>query len=1218
MNELEHLNVELSGTNLIEASAGTGKTYAIACLYLRLLVEKGLGPDRILVVTFTEAATEELRGRIRGRIREALEVFSGKSTEDPFLLGLSSNVNGRGPGRDVSLGLLNRALTSFDMASIFTIHAFCLRALQDNAFESGSLYGVELSTEPSGMFQAAVDDFWRMKFFGHEAPLLKSVLSRGCTPESLAEFAFKMLESPKTRILPDFSSRDEASIHRDCLDAFAELGREWREHGEEVVCLLENDKGLSRAEGTYRQDLLPALFERMAIFVRSGNPYDLFEGFERFTSTAIINGTKSRYAPPLRPFFDKCQRLMKLVDERFLFLKWELLQFCRDRLPTRKRKANVRFFSDLLNDLYAALRGDGGDTLAERLRDRYNAALIDEFQDTDPVQYDIFHRIYDRPENPLFLIGDPKQAIYSFRGADIFAYMEAARSIADGSRFTLTNNWRSTPGLLSAFNMLFGNGRNPFVYEDIAYHPIFSGRSDAGNPLVLQGMDGAPLQIWTIPSDDDGNQPGVGKANDAIKDAVAAEISSLLRGGVEGRARLEECDNGRRRTRPVIPGDVAVIVRSHRQAGHVQAALRKLGIPSVMRSDETIFATDEAREIHAILSGIAEPAREYKVRTALATRLMGLSGNHLADLLEDEKAWEEWLERFRWYHRLWLDRGFMVMSRDLLAGEGIRGRLLRRPDGERRLTNVLHCFEVIHQMAHGELLGMERLLKRLGEKVAIKEKSDEYQIRLETDEQAVKIVTVHVSKGLEYPIVFCPFLWAGIKTEADVAVFHDGFIMVRDFGSEGIDRHRVLGEKETLAESLRLLYVALTRAKYRCYLVAGKVNGKTVKNRPETSPISYLLHAPEEVRTREDLVAAMEEEIGKLTAPQMEEQLREIAGNTENAISVAPMPVVVDTPSYVPSMGEMTPLKSRTPQSAIERDWRVASFTSFTKGDERMAELPDRDETSVAAMPLQSVADEEESRGMSIFTFPKGARAGIFLHALFEKMDFPDECGAHGDLVSRCLKTYGYSPEWQPYISEMVTNVLTTPITGISGHFTLSGLRKGRWVTELEFFFPLRFITSDSLKKRLRKWSVHVDAVDLGRVCSLLGFRPVRGVVRGFMDMVFEHEGRYYLLDWKSNHMGYRHEDYRRDRLGLEMEKHLYPLQYLFYTVALDRYLSMRVRDYSYESHFGGALYVFLRGVTPDNKGETGIFKDIPPAEMVRELAELLIEADVQGGRNDL
>ncbi len=1199
MRELDHLKVELSGSNLIEAGAGTGKTYAIACLYLRLLIEKELTPDQILVVTFTEAATEELRGRIRGRIREALDLFSGGFTDDSFLEDLFKNSNEKGPGRERSRDILDLALKSFDIASIFTIHGFCLRALQDNAFESGSLYNTELVTDPSDLLQEAADDFWRMNFFGDQAPLMISALAKGYSPDYFAGFIKKMLDNPKMKIVPDFGSSDLSSLDHDCGNSLEEVSNAWKKYKNEIVNILDTDKGLSRKAGVYKSDLLPELYEGMDSFLAADNPYDLFNGFNKFCTSGILKGTKPTGTAPAHPFFDICERLKSRVEQRLLLLKWDLVEFCRKQITLRKRELNIRFFSDLLNDLYTALYGESGDRFAECLRGKYRAALIDEFQDTDPVQYDIFQKIYAGPEIPLFLIGDPKQAIYSFRGADIFAYMEASGRVESDRRFTLTSNWRSTPRLLDAFNTVFDNEGKPFVYNEIAYHPIKSGKTDSKGGLVLKVEDDAPLQLWTMPPNEDGEPLTVGEANDAVSLAVAAEIARLLQDAAKGKASIKE--------RPVVPGDMAVIVRSHRQAGYLQDALRELCIPSVMRSDQSIFTTNEAREVCTLLAALADPGSEYKVRGALATAILGRSGNDIASLLEDEEAWEKCLEKFRDYHQSWLERGFMVMSQALLAREEVRGRLLRRPDGERRLTNLLHCFEVIHQAGRQKGLGREGLLTWFGEKVSSGEKSEEYQLRLETDEKAVKIVTVHVSKGLEYPIVFCPFMWGGIKTDGDLVTFHENFTMIKDFGSAELESHRILAEKEILAENLRLLYVALTRAQYRCYLVAGKVNGN-VKNRPETSPISYLFHAPAEVKTQDDLVAGVAREVKSLSAAELEMQLRNVAGKGKGTISISQMPAAEFQVPYLPSRDEGKPVVLRNFTSAIDRDWRVASFTSFAKHDAAVVELPDRDETGRGAAALELAVASEESKGMSIFTFPRGVQAGIFLHEIFEEIDFSDaDEDLVRELVERKREKHGYPADWQPHLCNMVGNVLATPLSSQAGTFQLSNLRKGSWITELEFFFPLKFITSDLLKECIRKWSDSEGSADLLKVCSLMSFRPVSGIVRGFMDMVFEHGGRFYLLDWKSNHLGKRHEDYGKESLGKAMELNLYPLQYLLYTVALNSYLSMRVRGYRYETHFGGVIYVFLRGVSPERGENFSIFRDLPPVGMIEELTRTLV-----------
>lgn len=1201
MNELDHLNIHLSGRNLIEASAGTGKTYAIACLYLRLLIEQDLTPEQILVVTYTEAATEELRGRIRSRIKEALGVYSGASTEDSFLLGIYTNSNGQGPDQIKARDILTRALYSFDTASIFTIHGFCSRALQDNAFESGSLYDTELVTDQAPLLQEIVDDFWRNRFFADVAPLLEYALIKGYSPGFFLGFLNGMLTNPKLKITPNFSETEIAAIEQECRKCFSAVRDEWRTSRSEIVTIFTTDKGLSRGVGKYPLDRISDMCVRMDAFVAADRPCALFVDFFKFSSSGVIRGKKEKGAAPTHVFFDRCEELLRVVEERFLALMWELIVFAKMRLFARKREMNIRFFDDLLTDLYTALGSEAGEVYATRLREKFRAALIDEFQDTDPVQYDIFRKIYTDPACPLFLIGDPKQAIYSFRGADIFAYLEAAADVEEARRFTLTGNWRSTPALLSAFNTIFRTDGKPFVFDQITYHPVSSGKSDDGEQLHCSKRDPAPLQLWYLPVDDEGTTINVGSATATIPAAVAAEIGRLLQDGRDGTARIG--------SRSLLPGDIAIIVLTHRQAGYIQDALRDIGIPSVMRSDKSIFSTDEAREVCILLGALADPGNETKIRTALVTGIFGKSGNDIAALLEDEQRWEQYLERFRGYHQLWLERGFMVMSQSLMSEEAVRGRLLRRTDGERTLTNVLHCFEIIHHAAHERGLGVEGLLAWFSERVSSGEEADQYQIRLETDEKMVKIVTVHVSKGLEYPVVFCPFMWGGLKGNKEVVTYHDNFSMVKDFGTPDRDRHRVLAQQESLAESLRLLYVALTRAKYRCYLLGGKVTGKKGVNEPETSSLAYLLHASADVKNSSTLVTQLAQEVGGLTAREMTGQLQGIAIQGGGTISVDEMPAVDDTGHYALLRDECETFTNREFPGIIARDWRVASFTSFTAHGERSTELPDRDESGGGVMPVAAVANEEKPAGMNVFTFHKGAQAGIFLHSIFEELDF---AGCTDDTirnaVEKGLDRSGYSREWQACISVLVSQVISTPLYSPEGTFTLADLQRGRWIAELEFFFPLRFITSSILKDFFRTWGNGYASIDLLKLGPALSFRPVQGMVRGFMDMVFEQGGRYYLVDWKSNHLGYRVEDYSQDALKREMLRNQYPLQYLLYTVALNRYLSLRIRNYSYESHFGGVLYFFLRGVRPESGEKYGVFRDIPPRAMIDELTACLIQ----------
>ena len=1065
MNKFNLLDTPLAGRNLIEASAGTGKTFTIAGVYLRLVLELRLGVADILVVTFTEAATKELKERIRKRLKEAEEAFEEGQSSDPLLAGLLQKVADHAEARR----LLYSAVRSFDEAAIFTIHGFCQRTLQENPFESGSLCDTELMTDQGMILREIAQDHWRINCYQAPRARVAAALAAGISPGSLLGMARRICGDPFAGVIPD-----------------------------------------APTESVETQDWLLSL---------------------------------------KRTFFD----------------------YLAEELPKRKRLKNVRSFDDLLLDLHRALRREGS-TLPRLVRERYQAALIDEFQDTDPTQFAIFDDIYPvgHPA-PFFLIGDPKQAIYSFRGADIFAYMEAAE--ATRLRHTLLENWRSEPGLIKAVNTVFSSNKLPFLFEAIPFTPVEPAKLTR-KLLTEQGASPAPLKLWFAPRKEAGKPINKGDAWEQLPEAVASEISRLLRRGAGGGLKIGE--------REVAPGDIAVLVRANRQAKLMQRALTRRGIPSVLCSAGNLFESDEAAELLRILSAVAEPGHESLLRGALATDLTGVCGDELMRLMADESGWEQVLEEFRSYHEIWGASGCLAMTFQFMERRQVRERLLSAPMGERRLTNLLHAVETIHQAQVQGHLGMEGVIAWLACRITEEPKREEHEIRLETDEAAVKLVTIHKSKGLEYPIVFLPFCWAEFAGKEETALFHEeeSGRVVLDIGSAELSAHKALAQREGLAESLRLLYVALTRGKHRSYLVWGAF--KDAGN----SAMHYLLHPASEAVKGQLMLSDQE----------MLDELDKLALASEGTIQVLPIPQADRVP-YQAQAEDSSGFERRHFSGAIARDWRVASFTSLATRQHQAAELPDRDEGKAGRTQITKGVDPA-----GIFAFPRGAKAGIFLHEIFERMDFTAPAGTLPQLVADLLDRHGFTADWCGAVCSMVQSVLQAPLG--EDRFTLAGVGMDRRLTELEFFFPLSLVTSERLRHTVPRFSGQPFPVDMAGLFSRLSFVPVQGMLRGFMDLVVEQGGRYFILDWKSNHLGNRVEDYDQPGMRREMEQNLYPLQYLLYTVALDKYLSLRVADYDYDRHFGGIFYLFLRGV--DGRGN-GVFCDRPEKRFIEELSAALI-----------
>ncbi len=1182
LRRLDLFETPLSGLNLIEASAGTGKTYTITGLYLRLLLEAERPVNRILVVTYTKAATEELRDRIRRRLVEARRAFVEGASEDPFCQQLLA----RQPDRELAIRRLTNGVRGFDEAAIFTIHGFCQRVLADSAFESGMAFQTELLPDVRELLQEIVDDFWRREFYGASPLLVNFLLEKDYSPEKLLHEIRSYLGKPYLKVLGPENPPNLAEAEGAFSEAYEAVRELWRGSSEAVKALLSDNASLNGNK--YRKTSIPGWLTAMDDYLAPQGPnLALFPKFEKFTAAHLAASVKKGKNPPEHPFFMACDelqgahgRLAEYYDWYLRALRVRLLKFTDRELGLRKRQQQVRSYDDLLIDLHRALQAAHGQALAEAVRRRYSAALIDEFQDTDPIQYDIFHRIYTGSGLPVFLVGDPKQAIYSFRGADIFAYL-AARDDADG-RYTLDVNWRSDPALIQAINTLFQQTPRPFLFETIPFQPAAPAHM-LRTPLVIQGKIEAPFELWFLGVDDNDKSTTKGRANDAAAQATAAEIARLLNLGVRGEARIGD--------RSLEGGDIAILVRNHRQGRLVRKELLRLGVPSVQQAQDDVFDTWEAQELEWLLMAVAEPGRESRIRAALATDLLGMTGEDVHRLGIDEQAWEQRLEAFHDYRRLWREHGFMRMFRTLLAQEGAPRRLLDFQDGERRLTNVLHLGELLQVAASRERMGMEGLVKWLSERRHDANRGeDEHLLRLESDAHLVKIVTVHKSKGLEYPIVFCPFLWDGKlwSEKSESFAFHnprDTTEALLDLGSDRQEIFRPYARDEELAENLRLLYVALTRARYRCCMVWGDIR------EAGSSAPAWLLHQPNVVGPDRSPVEAVAERFDGMDKRAIWEELGRVVAQAEGAITVTPLSDDRGVP-YRPPQQPGPQLQARHFAGAIEGKWRISSFTALSAG--HGAELPDYDVTPFPSAPETPVVE-----GRTIFSFPRGARAGSCLHLIFERLDFTgrDRLDLEA-LVARTLLEHGFEAEWTGVVADMVERVLATPLDG--RQVRLGRVASGRRLNELEFYYPLGGINAEGLRQILVAHGL--GAGPFGERIESLDFNPVRGFMKGFIDLVFEADGRFYLVDYKSNWLGADTEAYDQEAVAAAMARDSYYLQYLIYSVALHRYLGLRLPDYDYERHFGGVFYLFLRGMDPRLGSDYGVFRDRPARGLVEAL----------------
>ncbi|HHU6574344.1 TPA: exodeoxyribonuclease V subunit beta [Klebsiella pneumoniae] len=1161
---LDPLRLPLIGERLIEASAGTGKTFTIAALYLRLLLGLGgeaaypraISVEELLVVTFTEAATEELRGRIRSNIHELRIACLRGESDNPLYSALLAEI----ADKDDAAKTLLLAERQMDEAAVFTIHGFCQRMLSLNAFESGMLFEQQLIEDESRLRYQACADFWRR----HCYPLTRDIAAvihdvwKG--PRDLLKSLDRWLqgEAPQLKS-PPAPNETLAERHQQIIARIDSLKQQWREQVGEIEGVLENS-GLDRRK--FNRGNQGKWMEKVNAWAQEATlSYQLPDALEKFAQSFLLERTKAGGEPPVHPLFSAVESLLAssltLTD---LVLARAMVEI-RDAVAREKRRRGELGFDDMLSRLDEALRGDSGETLASAIRQRFPVAMIDEFQDTDPQQYRIFRRIWRRqPETALLLIGDPKQAIYAFRGADIFTYMKARGDVA--AHYTLDTNWRSSPGMVGSVNRLFSLSDNPFMFHEIPFLPVKAAAKNKGLRFTVDAADVPAMNVWLMP----GDTVGSGDYQTFMAQLCATQIRDWLSAGQRGRALLWRGET----SRPVQASDITVLVRNRLEAAQVREALQTLGIPSVYLSNrDSVFETLEAQELLWLLQAVLAPERENTLRSALATSMFGLTALDIENLNQDEQAWDALVEEFSEYRQIWRQRGVMPMLRALMTARHIAENLLATRGGERRLTDILHISELLQEAA-SQLESEHALVRWLAQHIAEPDSNAaSQQMRLESDKHLVQIVTIHKSKGLEYPLVWLPFI-ARFRKQ-DQAFYHDRetFAAVLDLGQD--EASLELAEAERLAEDLRLLYVALTRAVWHCSLGVAPLSSRKSGNSDfHLSALGRLLQAGEAM------------DAAGLAARLADFCHGDIALQRPGELDLTPWQAPAAT---IPR------LSARELQRRIADDWRVTSYSGlqqhgFSGGQDLLPRL------DVDAAGVGEVVEEPQ---LTPHQFPRGAAPGTFLHSLFEELDFTQPV-PEGWMAEK-LQLSGFDAQWAPVLTDWLGGVLKTRLPGPD--IALNQLAARDKQVEMAFYLPIaQLLTAERLDALIRQYD------PLSADTPPLDFRQVHGMLKGFIDLVFRHEGRYYLLDYKSNWLGEDREAYTRPAMEQAMRAHRYDLQYQLYSLALHRYLRHRLADYDYDRHFGGVIYLFLRGMDGQEGGQ-GIFTTRPVRPLIDGLDQL-------------
>ena len=1200
-----YLDLPLHGVQLIEASAGTGKTYTLATLVTRLVVEQGLRVGEILAVTFTEAATQELRKRIRLRLQLTLALLDapeaeGESAEAVLTRQLLAAHRATSDESDESLRRrLRQAVAETDLAAIFTIHGFCARALREHALESGRGFDApELLANDRDLREELAADLWRSHAQDDDGAEDLAALWPGGHEALAADLPVLLREPvllPPKALLPD----DPMPALEACAKA---LAGGCRAHGDDFfAAVLAAVEGKVLNGQSYKAEWINALRRQLSEWCEAGDaraPLD--ERLSRLMVDAMrakANKGKDALVPdlPLSPliasYVEALQAQARYLVRRRAALLHALRDQARERLALLKQQRRVQSYDDLIDGVADALAGDNGDELARNLRRQYRVALVDEFQDTDARQWAIFERVFGADDPALFLVGDPKQAIYGFRGGDVHTYLAAGRVAAPAP--SLAHNFRSRPSLLKAFDALYGNaGDMVCVDPEIGFHPLHAGGKRRDDDYLRNEAPASALTLWQAPvptGQDAKGKPkqawSAGESRELATRACVAAIHAVLSEAREGKATL--LDKGE--MRPVRPGDIAVLVRSHGEATRIQRALALLGIPAVAAGKQSLFATGEARDLHALLLALLHGGDDGRLRTALASVLVGVDAAGI-DALDhpdhgnDASAHRDWQARAaRWRERL-LRGGPLALVDELCAGNA--ARLLGLLDGERRISNYLQLAELL-QEAQQRALGLHGLVEWLGHAIATADPDDETQLlRLESDAQCVQIVTLHKSKGLEYPLVFLPFVGLGRngKSPSRSCVVHDEEHGRRlhwklDLAEAGWEDAKQTWIREQRAEDARLLYVGLTRAEHALWIATGPFYA-----------------------SGQAALAPMLGDAGKLQ---------------RHGVILDATPVPLNLPRLPPESAAQVP-SARLVTRRLDADWWVHSFSQLARADAGNGlQPPDAGATATAAtLPAAGGNDEPEAADDAVDAAfdPRfaGNRYGVALHAALEHADFAawrdwrEGAGAPADeveVIEDALRGEGYGDDSLDDGIALTTQLIGHTLTvALPEGVRLCDVPADERRPEIEFQFALQPTRVDALLRLLH-------AHGIVRERDRFGLRQrLEGLMTGLVDLTYRHDGKWYVLDYKSNRL----PGYDATQLAQAMAHSEYDLQALIYTLALHRWLRFRLGDgYDYARDFGGIRYLFCRGLDAARNDSPGIHAQRFAPELVHALDALFAGQDL-------
>lgn len=1181
---------QLTGINNVEASAGTGKTYTIILLYFRRLMTKWLKDptfkiENILVVTFTEAATKELKGRILKLMYEARAFYSTGVCDDETKCEVFALFS---TDKKKALALTNRAIREINNASIYTIHGFCHHVLRDYSIESGTPMQFKLVKDPKDDIERVIKDYWRdILMPEQDSPKNKAIWQLHSSfkidlKKLLNTFPY-LLKDSATEIYEDNINFDEAINYLNAVEkALKETADFVNRNREEISDQLAHGEPALNG-GKYKpnrkQDIrnlidhIPDIDFNEFLVNKSYIEACGLYATSRLESNLKKDFTFANSFPDTR-FFDLLEDLFGAVTNLAnIEHQFEATVFkeIKRRMVSFKKKQHRYWFDDLLRNLDHALEQQAN--LTEKLITHYPYAFIDEFQDTDPVQFSIFKKIYidqksKYSDSLLYLIGDPKQSIYGFRNADINAYLSAQKEC--DKRYSLDTNYRTSSELLQKIESFWKINSNPFNNPEIKFYPVKSGKND----IELESSDFLK-ESFLFTEIIHSEKMNVGVLRSSTADYISNQVAGILNNNIQIRLENENETS----VREVVPGDIAILVRKHAQAELVQKTLKERGIDAVIFSKQSVYQSQEAEEVLKIMQAILHPERSNYLKAALLCSPFDVSVDQLKKWKEESESisqdFAEYRALFVSAQKLWFKKGIMNALRVLFSQTDAWSHLIDYTNAERRIINYQHLLSLLSDLERVDSLSPHSLVRRFRDKIENSgSEEEESQLLLDNDKDLVKIVTIHYSKGLEFPFVFIPYIWDDSSNSPkspfslSLNVDNRSVKKITFDGNQQIDG-RTLKEikvKQEQNELIRNLYVAMTRASYFCELINIESDDSN-----HSRMINRFLGKSSQNNNYQDSLLKSGIEIRRIKSTKIGK-------------------IVVEREQ------QPHPVKAR--EFAAEQPvpgFLSLSFSSLAKTqitdfhtDELREEVTARDvDLIVGVSEPKNVKENAESESLE-----GSARVGNLFHNILEKIEFYNPV-ISDEIILKEIEVQGISLHHFDYIKSICNVTLEKKLTRADDSFALNQLDPALIKKELEF---LTYSSPDRLNKCLEEL----------KKSPLVSTEIVQNYVRGFIDLIFWHNNRWYIIDYKSNKL----DDYSPEVLNFEMQRHHYDLQYHLYAAVMDNYYQRTLSSYNTQTHFGGVYYLFLRGLKILENDQNGVFYDRIDSNRLKVLSNSLVNEE--------